>query len=159
MKYPKKIEAFTLTELLVTLAISTIVVGLAFVVMNLISRNIQSIQNNYNYSAEMSLVEQQITIDFNRYHSISYKTETNILHLKTPLDSITYEFQERLILRNLDTLTSGNYQKELYFDGNKTINGLVDALKISLTEDGTENSLFLFKENDAVQFMTTANGN
>ena len=159
MKNPKKLEAFTLTELLVTLAISTIVVGLAFVVMNLISRNIQVIQKNYSYSTEMSLLEQQITIDFNRYHSISYKAETNILHLKTPLDSITYDFQEHLILRNSDTLTSGNYQKELYFDGNKINSGLVDALKISLTEDNTENSLFLYKQNDALQFMTTSNGN
>ncbi len=154
MKRLNKIPAFTLTEMLVVLAISTIVVGLAFTIISLFSRNIQLIQNNYSSSTKLSLLEDQLTIDFNRFHVISYNDATGQLSLKNPIDSIVYSFDESIILRGLDTVLKTKNNKKIYLSGNEVKNGWIDAIKIAINKREKENHLFIYKENDAYQYIT-----
>lgn len=154
MKSAKKIAAFTLTEMLIVLAITTIVVGLAFTIITLFGRNIGLIQNNYNQSTQLNLLEQQLTIDFNKFHNISYNLGSETLEMKTPLDSITYLFSEEIILRNLDTLVTKKYSKTFLYKGSETGQGRIDALKIEFSEGEKRTFLFFYKEMDAFQYIT-----
>lgn len=154
----KKIPAFTLTEMLIVLAISTIIAGLAFTIISLFGRNIQAIENNYSLSTELNLFEQQMTIDFNRFHTVSYNINRDELSLKTPLDSIVYKFDEGFTLRNLDTLLSQKMIKKLYFSGKEIKEGEIDAVEFKLTENQKNSSVFIYKENDAT-FYLNENGN
>jgi len=154
----KKIPAFTLTEMLIVLAISTIVAGLAFTIISLFGRNIHAIENNYSVSTKRNLFEQQITIDFNRYHTISYDNQKDELNLKTPLDSIVYKFDEGVVIRNLDTLLSQKNLKKVYFSGKEIKKGDIDAIEIIFTENQKHTSIFIYKENDAT-FYLNENGN
>lgn len=142
-----KIPAFTLTELLVAMAIAAIVIGLASSILNLFFKNIQSIQSNYSDNTEINLLEQQLTVDFNKYHTIAHDYNTAILYLKNELDSISYSFQEGFILRNEDTILSKNYSKQLLYQGTTRIAGSIDALKLEFEENNT--FIFCYKENDA----------
>ncbi len=153
MKSAKKIKSFTLTEMLIVLAITTIVAGLAFTIITLFGRNIGLIQNNYNQSAQLNLLEQQLTIDFNKFHNISYNLGSEILEMKTPLDSITYLFSEDTILRNLDTLVTKKYSKTFLYKGSETGQGGIDALKIEFNEGEKHTFLFFYKEMDAFQYI------
>ncbi|MBQ52974.1 MAG: hypothetical protein CMF35_15035, partial [Leeuwenhoekiella sp.] len=47
LKNKTKLKAFTLSEMLVVLAITAIVVSLAFVILNLVTKQIQLISTNY----------------------------------------------------------------------------------------------------------------
>jgi prepilin-type N-terminal cleavage/methylation domain-containing protein len=158
MRLTRKIPAFTLTEMLVVMAITAIVAGLAFTILSLFGRNIQLIGSNYSHSTKLNLFEDQLAVDFNRFHSIVYDADLDELKLKTPIDSISYSFSDGLILRGLDTLLTVKTTKQLYLMGNEVERGFIDALKINLRESKPEKFIFLHKENDA-NFYITQNGN
>ncbi|WP_339609481.1 prepilin-type N-terminal cleavage/methylation domain-containing protein [uncultured Planktosalinus sp.] len=154
----KKAPSFTLTEMLIVLAISVIVVGLAFAVLQFVNKNIYDIQNNYSESTTTRLIEQQITVDFNKYHNIFYNEVADELVFKTPLDSITYNFKDDIVYRSSDTLFYGGYINELFMTGDPIQTGKVDALKIIFKDRKTPTSIFIYKDNDA-SFYLVENGN
>lgn len=153
----KKIPSFTLTEMLVVLAISAIVAGLSFSIITLFTKNLQLIQNNYYHSTELQLLEQQFIVDFNRFHTINYNSKTSILKLKSPIDSLFYSFDEGYILRDQDTIFSKAYTKEFYYLGETKQNGDMDALKLSFKDKSSERFLYFFKLNAANQFIRNGN--
>jgi len=149
----KKVPSFTLTEMLIVLAISTIVVGLAFAIISLFSKNVRLIQNNYQSSTEMQLFSQQITLDFNRYHQIDYNNLSKELKFSTPLDSVIYKFEEEFVIRDLDTISKAGFNKEFFFLGEQVSSGNIDAMKLNTSNN---NQLFIYKENDGYSYL---NGN
>lgn len=151
-----KIQAFTLTEMLLVLAISTVVAGLAFSIISLFGRNIQAIQSNYAHTTEIRLFEEQLTVDFNRFQTIVFDKDTETLKLKTPLDSVQYTFDLDHIRRGEDTLIQGPHSKTLFRQGKTVSGGILDAVKIEWGED--RNPLFFYRENDAFHYMN-AHGN
>lgn len=149
----KRVASFTLTEMLVVLAISVIVAGLAFTVLQMVGKNLNNIQNNYSRSTQTRLIEQQLIVDFNTFHYLSYNDEKDELVLKNPLDSITYTFEDEVLYRNTDTLIDEGYAKELFMTGNPIQSGSVDALKITFLNRTTDTFIFTFKENDATLYL------
>ncbi len=149
----KKVPGFTLTEMLIVLAISTIVVGLAFTIITLFSKNVRLIQNNYQSTTNTHLFNQQLALDFNRYPTINYNNLEEELVFKSPLDSVRYKFLEECVLRDLDTLIKTTYQKQFFFSGEKVSLGKIDAIKLIVP---TNKQLFIYKENDAFSYL---NGN
>ncbi|MAL60627.1 MAG: hypothetical protein CMC14_11320 [Flavobacteriaceae bacterium] len=153
MQKIKKLKAFTLAELLVAMVITTIVVGMALGVLTLFSKNIQLIQDNYSQSTQLDLLEQQLTIDFNRYQDKKYDAQKEVVFLKNPLDSIYYEFSEGYLLRDLDTIFKGDLHKNLYFNGKEVLQGTMDAIKVEFQKGKKQTFLFIFSEKDAQQIL------
>ena len=146
----KKIAAYTLTEMLVVLTLSTIVATLAFGILTLVNSNLNTIQNNYARSTEVNLLRQQLLIDFNRYNELTTSGYPKQLMGRTPLDSTQYVFTEKEILRNDDTLFSGDFRLSVFNHGKQVSNGTTDALKLEFGNPVTE-TIFLYKEKDAHQ--------
>lgn len=144
--------------MLIVLAITTIVAGMAFTILTLFGRNIGLIQNNYAQSTQINLLEQQLTVDFNKFHEIKYHSETETLVFKTPLDSVIYTFSEESILRAKDTVSVNAFSKSFFYNGSEVDTGWVDALKIELKEGEGQPFLFIYKETDALHYMRE-NGN
>ncbi len=153
MNIKKKTAAFTLTEMLIVLAISAIVAGLAFAVLQFITKNLNSIQNNYSEITKIRLLEEQITVDFNKYHDINFDHNNRVLSLKNPIDSIFYSFDDSILLRNRDTLVHDAYSKDFFFAGDLIQSGKVDAIKIEFLNRKIDSFIFIFKENDATLYM------
>lgn len=152
MSSNKKIQAFTLPEILVVLVISAIVVGLAFSVLDLVQNNLRAIKENYAATTEVQHFKQQLAIDFNRFHDISYSGPLEELRLKTPLDSIRYTFTGDVFVRNFDTIPVRVDRVEFFFLGNATSGGRVDALKIFLARP-SEEFIFISRMNDAKAYF------
>ena len=148
MSNKNKIPAFTLTEIFVVLVISTIVVGLAFSVLDLVQNNLRTIKNNYAAETEVQHLKQQLKIDFNRCHDIEYNGRLKQLSLKTPVDSIHYSFSYHLIIRNGDTIPVPINGVDFFFLGNSISEGKADAVKIILGKP-SNGFLFVSKINDA----------
>ena len=149
----RKISGFTLSDVLVALAISGIILGIIFTAISLITQNIGNIKNNYIQTDILQLAEQQIILDINRFPVASYSEFENKLVFKSPLDSVTYFFKEDYILRNRDTLPLGIIKKTIFIKGETVKKGAMDALKLTC-EKGTESVIiFVFKENDTYTLL------
>ena len=156
-RFNPKIPAFTLTEILVVLALSTIVIGLAFSVLNLFSKNLMLIQNNYHQSGNRQLVEQQLWVDFHSFTELNYDRFSRTLKLKTPLDSITYTFEETYLLREKDTLFQGTVHTQFFNEGTQQAAGLIDAVKLLLSIEQDTAQIFVYRLNDAKTNMSYGN--
>nr|WP_321232942.1 hypothetical protein [uncultured Psychroserpens sp.] len=148
-----KIAAYTLSEILIVMIISTIVIGLAFMVLSLVQRNMWAIGENLNNTAELNRLEQSLWIDFNRYNNISFSVNEDKLLFLSPRDSISYYFNSEFITRAKDTFHFKHVEKLFFFDGKKIYKGKLDALKLELPKAYGNQQLFVFKSNDASQFM------
>ena len=83
-----KLSSFTLTELLVGLAIASLVVTMGYMVLNLFGKNIVSISGNYDNNANVRLLEQQLWTDFNRFPKATANTKLEELTFKSSIDSV-----------------------------------------------------------------------
>ncbi len=148
-----KVKSFTLSELLVAMIITVIVVGLAFTVLNLVKKQITIIQKNYNRTTELAFFKQRIWLDFNKNSEIAYNDQTQQLTLKSATDSVYYSFYDDFVIRNTDTLKTKLKIENLYFQGVQAEGGIIDAISFVENKEAADSHFFVFKKNDATLFM------
>lgn len=153
MKTKHKIEAFTLSEMVVVLILTSLVVGMAFSVLTMVQKHMNGIQDNLNKNTELHKLEQSLWLDFNRYSKISYSPFDDELVFSSELTSISYKFNTETITKDLDTFKVSVENKAFFFDGNAIQEGHLDALKLNMSKNFRNQVLFIFKKNDATQFM------
>lgn len=153
MKINGKINAFTLSEMIVVLILTSIVVGLAFSVLTLVQKHMSTIQNNFSNNIELNKLEQSLWLDFNRYSKIEYKTLEEEVVFTNEIDSIAYQFHDLYVVKDIDTFHIQLQNKMFYYNGNQIENGLIDALKLETSKTSQNQHLFIFKENDATPFL------
>lgn len=150
MSLNKKINAYTLTELIIVIIITSIIAGLSFSVLNLVHRHMSDITNNFEKEMQLNQTELRMRIDFNKYSKVEVIDE-NRLVFKNYKDSVTYQFDENFLRIQQDTLDLDIVNKTFYFNGEKIINGKVDAIELVLWKtDKSENRIFVYKNNDAL---------
>lgn len=148
----KKINAFTVSEMLVVLVISSIIISITLIVVTLVQRQIKSIQTIYKSNTELQLLERALWQDFNRYN-ISYNEQNKQLKFVSEIDSVFYTFSENLVIRNTDTLSIQIIDSKFYLDGVAVREGMIDALEFQLSKEIANKKLFIFKEKDASHYM------
>lgn len=153
-----KIKSFTLSELLVVMIITAIVVGMAFSVLRLVQKQISSIQKNYEKSTRLSLFEQKIWQDFHECNMINYNEREMSLVIQSELDTIKYVFSEEYTIREKDTAKIKIGIEKLFLQGKIVKEGDVDAISISGEKELPKYKLFVFKQNDLTQIMNQENG-
>jgi competence protein ComGC len=148
-----KVKAFTLSEVIVVLILTSIVVGMAFSVLTLIKKQMLFIENNYAKNSIVNQLEYQLWLDFNNYHNISFDQNSNELQLKTAIDSLVYEFNEKTIIKDNDTLRLDLRNVNFYYKGNLVSDGHIDAIKLGLSKEDKSKNIFVFKYNDATHYI------
>jgi prepilin-type N-terminal cleavage/methylation domain-containing protein len=148
-----KVHGFTLNEMVIVLIISTIVIGMAFSVLSMVQRHMWSIQNNFSLNTELNRLEQALWIDINRYNAIRYNGIENELQFKSAIDSTVYQFKSDYVLKDRDTFHIIIEAQTFYFNGTVTNSKKVDAFRLELPKQYQNKSLFIFKHNDATQFI------
>ena len=152
----KKIKAFTISEMLVVLVISGIVVSLSLVVLNLVQKQMNSIKNNYTKNTEIRLLERALVQDFQRYNLVYASKNEQLMGLSIK-DSVIYSFKENFVLRNADTINVSIFKSTLYLDGTITKENSIDAIELQLSKEFPEKKLFISKTKDA-SFYVNNNG-
>lgn len=153
-----KVKSFTLSELLVVMIITAIVVGMAFSVLRMVQMQIGSIQKNYEKSTRLSLFEQKIWQDFHEFDIISYDEREMCLVFQSELDTIKYEFSDEYIIREKDSIKIQLRIEKLLSQGEIVKEGNIDAIAISGEKELPKYKLFVFKQNDLTQIMNQDNG-
>lgn len=150
----KKIQAFTLSEMIVVLILTSIVVGLAFSALSIIQKHMFAIQENYNRNLELNKLKTVLWLDFNRYSKVNYDVLEDELKFKNELDSISYKFTEQNIIREQqDTFSVQLENKLFYFDGVLSKSNQIDAIKLRTNKSYQNQELFIFKNNDATEYI------
>lgn len=146
----KKIEAFTISEMLVVLVISGIVISLSLVVLDLVQKQIQSISSHQEKQSEIRTLERELWQDFNKY-DINYTKHK--LYFLSEIDTVVYTFRQDYTLRNTDTLDVPVYEIKAYLDGEVTTKKYVDALELMLSKEQPDKTVFIHKRKDATYYM------
>ncbi|TXD83549.1 hypothetical protein ESY86_09575 [Subsaximicrobium wynnwilliamsii] len=139
--------------MIVVLILTTIVVGLAFSVLILVQRQMLAIQGNYQTNLELNTLETSLWLDFNRYSKITYDELEDELKFSTELDSISYRFYDKRIIKDRDTFSVHIKQKIFFLDAEEKEKGNIDAMKLEMPDSYQNKKLFVFKTNDAKLYM------
>ncbi|WP_445713187.1 PulJ/GspJ family protein [Flavobacterium sp.] len=145
----KKINSFTLSEMLVVLIITSIVVGIAFSVLNLVRKQVAKLQSETDKNIQYDLLKNRITFDFYKFNDICVLDNNQVL-FKNEMDSSFYEFKDNLLIVKQDTLVK-NLKEVKFWRNNKEVNeGKIDAVNLVIEEKkDVFRSVFVYKNNDA----------
>jgi len=149
----KKVNAYTLSEVLVVLLLTSIIAGMAFSVLNMVQKQLFSAQKNLDIKADFRQLEQSLLIDFNKYHNIKYNNEDHQLVCYSEIDSITYKFTPNYVQKDIDTFYVSGIHEKIFFTGKEVDSGLIDAIKIDSIGKNPNLMLFIFKQNDANTYL------
>ena len=152
MLVTKKIKAFTIAELIVVLVLTSIVISIALVVLNLIQKQVSGIQYNLKKQNRIQILDKLLWHDFNKY-KLHFNHKENILLCSNPLDTVTYQFNKDFVLRDRDTLKVDIVQTVFYLDAEKVTKNTMDAIEIHFSEKFQNKILFIYKTKDSTYYM------
>ncbi|TPN87676.1 prepilin-type N-terminal cleavage/methylation domain-containing protein [Aquimarina algicola] len=148
MLLKRKINAFTLTEMIVVIIISAIVAGLAFSVLGIVQNQMNAITNNYNRKEQIQSFETALTIDFNQNTKVNWNPSQNKLIVSSPIKERNYIFYEDSIATDITTYSLRIKEKLFFWKGKRVTKGNIDAIKLRFKETREVHSVFVFKYND-----------
>lgn len=154
MRLTKKVASFTLSEVMVVLVISAIVISLAVSVLNLVQQEMKSVVNNYENNDQKRMFEQVLTQDFNS-RIIEFNNKGNSLFCVGQKDTVQYQLHTDYVLRNADTLVVKIAKRICYLDGVETETGIVDAVLLTLSREFNYQNIFVFKPKAATHYMNS----
>jgi len=139
--------------MMVVLVITAIVVGLAFSILSLTQKQLFGMQQNYIKNDELRRLEERLWIDFNSYREVIYNPTLDVLVFKNEIDSVSYQFEEQFILKDLDTLKISFEERNFYLGGTLTDRGIIDALEFTRSVESQNSTVFIYKKKDAKHYM------
>ncbi|QLG46789.1 PulJ/GspJ family protein [Costertonia aggregata] len=148
-----RFKAFTLSEMVIALVITVIVVGLAFTILGLVQKQMWAIESNYEQGTETNLLRQALWIDFNRYSEFNFDRISNRLQGSNPLEKVIYTFETDFVLREKDTFHVRLAEKKFYFDGKSISSGSIDAIELLTGKEQGSKRIFVYKHNASADYM------
>lgn len=149
----RKIQAFTLQEMMVVLAITTIVVGMAFSVLNLVQKQMGTIEGIYEVKLEANKLRQSLWIDFNRYSYAHFDERKNQLYFSNELEEKIYTITEDQFATEKDTFDIALDFKQFYFNNQEQQAGEIDAIELKTSKETGYQQIFVFKENAPATYI------
>jgi Tfp pilus assembly protein PilV len=155
MRNSKKIAAFTLSEVLIVLVVTSIVVAIAFTVLRLVTKQYNAINMRYQERTEIQKLKQRMTTDFDSAKSIFWDYLEEKLQInKGNEDLVNYEWTDNFLLRNTDTLSKHIAELKLFYRGDEVVKGQIDGIDIELKRSGQIINLFVSKKLDSRQQLS-----
>lgn len=147
-----KLPAFTLSELLIVMVISSIVISMAFLVLSMVQKQVSVIQRNMRDQQKIQFLERLLWKDFNQYQ-IRFNNTTQTLECANLQDTIHYLFTNRAVIRENDTIMIALTNKKLFLDGQEVQKGFVDGIELQTTQSYSNRKLFVYKPKDASFYL------
>ncbi len=147
----KELKGFTLSEVLIVLAISGIVILAAFEVMFLLEKHMKTLRGNINYKEEVEVVEYVLLNDLNTHKSY-YSYKEKAIYLYSLKDTLVYRFKGTVFTRKKDTLSNNVKSYCFFFAGNKIKEGCFDALFLEFYGKRKDVNVFVSAPNDAAVY-------
>ena len=150
---PHKIQAFTLSEMMVVLLITTIVVGMAFAVIQLVQKQMTAMGSTYDHQTEMNSLRLALWTDMHQSDRAFYQSSQRTVELQRNSGLARYQFLEKVVVRDRDTFAIGPYTSHFYFLNREVYQREIDAISIILKDTVPNKKIFVYKSNAATSFM------
>ncbi len=151
MRNSQKIAAFTINEILIVLVITSIVVGISFAVLQLVTKQIKAIEKKYETSNAIVKLKYQLLVDFDKSVNISGKD--NELRLSIDGETALYEFSKQGVYKVDDTLQVAINRLQFYLKGEEVEEGTIDGVKIYSTALKNDGYIFVSKKSSSKEEM------
>lgn len=138
---------------MVVLAITTIVVGMAFAVLDLVQKQMGTIDEIYEVKLDANRLRQSLWTDFNRYSDIHFDQKKEVLFLSNALEEKWYAFSDAQIVTERDTFAIRLEERAFYFGNQTQKNGAVDAIALKTSKATGHQQIFVFKENTPATYI------
>lgn len=142
-----KIPAYTLTEVLIVLAISAITMGLAFSVLDIVKQNINEIREKNDQNSNIQSLELALRHSFNEHGKVEYLDEIKTLKYSNGLGKKTMLLKNDTIFFSSDSTGVGIKNTTFFFRGLPVKEGRIDAIKLYLNSE-LHDYLFIRQYND-----------
>lgn len=148
----KKIQAFTLGELLVVMVISSIVVTISFMALGNVQKQVQSIKTAFDRQQKILSFERLLLSDLHAYKA-EYLADKKQLIFENSNERVRYELLNDKIIRGIDTVQLPVQQIQLYLEGEKVSSGRFDAIEFSFSDTYNQQGFFIYKQNDGAHYI------
>lgn len=149
-----KLKAFTLSEMIVALLITTIVVGMAYSVLNLVQKQMYGIETNYQKNTKLNVLKQSFWIDFSSCDRAFFNANSRELSFENELKTTLYVINENSIVKEKDTFAIDWEYQKFYFENKEQLDGEIDAIDFRTDTEFGNQQLFVYKNNSARSYMS-----
>lgn len=139
--------------MIVVLLITVIVVGMAFSVLNLVQKQMNTIEGIYDVKLETNKLRQSLWADFNRYSYVFYNQKEERLYLSNELETKYYEITQNALVNQKDTFYIQLQSKAFYFNNQERTTGEVDAIELRTSKEAGNQQIFVYKQNAAATYV------
>jgi len=146
-----RVKSFTLTEMLVVMIITAIVVGMAFSILTLVQKQVLQIKDNFSKKTELALFEHQIWLDISDHNTIIKNQQE--LKMINDIDTVTYIFDEQFVIRQSDTVKLAIVPQKNFLNDKEVSLGRVDALLFSADTEIKGYQFFVYSKPDATHYI------
>ena len=153
MKLFNKIQALTLTEIMVVLALTAIVAALSFSVLGFTTKSMTVVSKNYQVTNNIRLLESRLTQDFANFNTLNYNARSQVLQLANPITKLNYTITDSYIIRAKDTLFTGDLSVQYLNAGTPVQQGITDAIKVAIKIQSKTHMLFINAPTDGAKIM------
>ncbi len=148
-----KIHAFAIQEMMIVLAITAIVVGMAFSVLRLVQNQMGNIGAIYEVKLEANKLRQSLWVDFNRYSYAHFDAKKEELYFSNELEEKVYTLSENRFVTEKDTFDIQLDSKQFYFNNQELQTGEIDAIELKTTKETGNQQIFVFKANTPTTYI------
>lgn len=154
-----KLKGFTILEMVMVMALMSIVIGIGYAAWNVLESNF----SQYSTSSEKTMNDVNFMIfikkDFNDAKRVEIKNDNLIFYLNDLI--LKYQFNSDKTIRNAfinEEIISGEFQIqnpsiEAFFQGQYSNDGIIDYCIISFMNGKIENSITLHKTYDSDELI------
>jgi len=150
----KKVQAFTLNEVLIVLVITSIVVAIAFSVLQLVTKQYNAINIRYEERTEVLKLQQRMFIDLDQSYNATWSSlEEQLIVYDHKESFVTYDIIGNVLMRDDDTLSTGISGATFFLKGDEVEDGTIDGFEIEFIESGREIGFFVCRDLSSLQKM------
>ena len=148
----KKIQAFTLGELLIVMVISSIVVTLSFMALGNIQRQIRGVNQTFERQQKILQLERMLFMDLHVDRAV-YSPKDSTMTFEKGKELVQYKYLNGNIVRQQDTIDLQMKNMILYLNGEKVNDGDFDAVEIMFSDTYNQQGFFIYKRKDASYYI------
>ena len=137
--------------MMVVLIITSVVVGIAFAVLNLVQRQMNGIQNIYEIKSDIVGMRQSLWMDFSKANTVYFDGKRQELYFNNGIEERSYSVTDSLLVGANVELAIETI--DFFFENQKVTQGEVDALSIKTTKNTGNAEIFVFKKNTPTTYM------
>ena len=145
---PNKLKSFTIAELLVTMIITVIVVGMAFAVLRYVNQTIYKIEKNYKRINDLLLFEERLALDMSNAGIVIVERSRNRVYMINEISTTRYQFGKAFVLRNSQKIDLTLEISEVYLNGQSSLKDTITGISVNCGREFPDYNIHVSRSND-----------